>query len=79
MQCQLTLMRQLHPNYAAHGFRQVNGELMVATVGGSSQQPSEIALLIVDDVDTLKSSKAAQWQALKQSSTAKVNRDVLWS
>lgn len=73
-------VHKLDTPYASFGnisVKEVNGELMVATVGGSSQQPSEIALLIVDDVDTLKSSKAAQWQALKQSSTAKVEKAFL--
>jgi hypothetical protein len=51
---------------------QAGGKLAVATVGGSPTKPSEVAVLLVDGVDSLLSADASQWQTLRKSTTVEV-------
>ena len=52
--------------------KQVNGKLLVATAGGSSQKPSAIALLEVNSVDDLLESEPEQWQSIRLSTKSEV-------
>ena len=45
---------------------------MLATVGGSPTQASEVALLAVDGVEQLLSAKPSQWETLRKSSKVEV-------
>lgn len=51
---------------------QVDGKLLVATSGGSSQKPSAVALLEVASVDELIKSEAHQWQSIRLSTKSEV-------
>ena len=48
---------------------QVGGKIVVATTGGSPQQPSELALLEVGSVEDLQTAGPDQWRALRKSTT----------
>ena len=48
---------------------QVGGKIVVATTGGSPQQPSELALLEVGSVEDLQTAGPDQWHALRKSTT----------
>ena len=51
---------------------QVEGKLVIATVGGTAQKPSAIALLKVDSVDGLLQSKPEDWDLVKLSTKSEV-------
>lgn len=48
------------------------GKLVLAMVGGSPAQASEVALLAVDSVDQLLSAQPSQWETLRKDSTVEV-------
>lgn len=52
---------------------QVQGKLLIATTGGSSQKPSSVALLEVASVDDLLQSEQHQWQMLRLSTKSEVS------
>ncbi len=51
---------------------------MLATVGGSPKQASEVARLVVDGVDQLLSAQPSQWETLRKSSKVEVCLDDPW-
>ena len=53
-------------------------KLVLATVGGSPTQASEVALLAVDSVDQLLSAESSQWETLRKSSKVEVRQDDPW-
>ena len=55
------------------------GKLVLATVGGSPTQASEVALLAVDSADQLLSTQPSQWQTLRKDSTVEVRPHVFTS
>ena len=64
---------------------QVGGKIVVATTGGSPQQPSELALLEVGSVEELKTAGPDQWRTLRKSTTleasavpAQAHEDAAW-
>ncbi|CAL5220350.1 g2347 [Coccomyxa viridis] len=73
-------LRELSTPYSSYGslsIGQTGDKLVLATVGGSPTQASEVALLIVDGVDQLLSAKPSQWETLRKSSKVEIDEGFL--
>lgn len=73
----LTDLRTPFTSFGSLSVAQVNGKLLVATAGGSSQKPSAIALLEVSSVDDLLSSEPEQWQSIRLSTKSEIGEGYL--